>query len=65
MWQPEYEGMGKAVDVASQVAKTTLESQGKKQTVKNTGMETIKTLGEPRLKQGSGTRKLTTPKAVN
>jgi len=39
-------GMSKAVGAASQVAKTTLESQGKKANVLNTGMETIKTLGE-------------------
>ena len=38
-------GMGKAVRVASQAAKTTLESQGKKANLLNTGMETIKTLG--------------------
>jgi type IV secretion system protein TrbL len=39
------QGMGKAVSVASQVAKTTLESQGKKANLLNTGMKTIKTLG--------------------
>jgi len=38
-------GMSKAVSVAGQVAKTTLESQGKKPNPLNTGWETIKTLG--------------------
>jgi len=38
-------GMSKAVGVASQVVKTTLASQGKKENLLNTGWETIKTLG--------------------
>ncbi len=38
-------GMSKAVSVAGQVAKTTLESQGEKENPLNTGWETIKTLG--------------------
>jgi len=39
------QGVSKAVNVASQVAKTTLASEGKKANPLNTGWETIKTLG--------------------
>ena len=38
-------GMSKAVSVANQAAKTTLESHGKKANLLNTSIETIKTLG--------------------
>jgi type IV secretion system protein TrbL len=39
------QGMSKAVSVANQVAKTTLESQGKKTNLENTEAEVIRTLG--------------------
>jgi type IV secretion system protein TrbL len=53
-------GMTKAVSVASQVAKTTLESQGKKANLLNTGIETIKTLGtaDKAVKQEAWDRKV-------
>jgi len=39
------QGMNKAVSVASQVAKTTLESQDKKTNLENMGAEVVRTLG--------------------
>lgn len=39
------QGMGKAISAASQVAKSTLEGEGKKTNLENVGIEAIKTLG--------------------
>ena len=57
---PGIVGMNKAISVATQMAKTTLESQGKKPNPLNTGIETIKTLGEANeeVKQAAWDRKV-------
>ncbi len=54
------EGISKAVSVAGQLAKTSLESQGKKDNLLNSGWETVKTLGEANkeIKQEAWDRKV-------
>jgi len=54
------EGMSKAVTVAGQVAKTTLQGQGKNTDALNMGIETIKTLGkaDSNVKQEAWDRKV-------
>ena len=59
------EGMTRAVSAAGQLAKTTLQSQGKKEDLLNTGWEAIKTLGEANkeVKQEAWDRKVDDTKA--